>query len=134
MACRRQSQMCQLGHPADRMFLCLYKYQLATQLDSQLRQLLPSILCTYLFAARNKVYPYEINTREIHAYKTPAHEMHTREMYTRKIYAHRSITFSGYECCKGVPPNQTDLCEIYRAFTVYTLASNDDVDSLHQTQ
>jgi hypothetical protein len=54
----------------------------------------------------------------MYACEPPAHEMHTREMYTREIYAHHSVAFLG----RGVP----------RA-AVFTLASDDDVDSLHRT-
>ena len=62
----------------------------------------------------------------MHACETPAHEMHTREMHTREIYAHRSMAFWGYDSAgvvKGCPGTN-----------VFTLASDDDVDSLHQTQ
>jgi hypothetical protein len=73
-----------------------------------------------------------MRAREVHAYKvqareTPTHEMHTREMYTREIYAHRSMAFlggyGGAGVAKGCPRT-----------AVFTLGSDDDVDSLHQTQ
>ena len=58
-----------------------------------------------------------MHTRDVHACKTAAHEMHTREMYTREIYAHRNVAFlGGY------------------GGAVFTLVSDDHVDSLHQTQ
>jgi hypothetical protein len=47
-------------------------------------------------------------------------------MYTREIYAHRSVAFlegyGGAGVAKGCPRT-----------AVFTLASGDDVDSLHQT-
>ena len=59
-------------------------------------------------------------TPKVQAHETPASEMHIREMYTREIYAHRSVAFfEGYGgCCKGMPRT-----------AVFTLASDDDVDS-----
>ena len=54
-------------------------------------------------------------------------EMHTREMYTREIYAHRSMAFLGGYGGAGV----TKGCP---RTAVFTLGSDDDVDSLHQTQ
>jgi hypothetical protein len=65
--------------------------------------------------------------REMHACEIPAHEMHTREMYTREIYAHRSMAFLGGYGGAGV----TKGCP---RTAVFTLGSDDDVDSLHQTQ
>jgi hypothetical protein len=75
----------------------------------------------------HKVQARETHTREMHACETPAHEMHTREMYNREIYAHRSMAFLGGDGGAGV----TKGCP---RTAVYTLASDDDVDSLHQTQ
>ena len=76
-------------------------------------------------------YAREVHAHEMHAHKvqareTHAREIHTREMYAHGIYAHRRIAFwgggySGAGVTKGCPP-------------VFTLASDDDVDSLHQTQ
>jgi hypothetical protein len=74
-----------------------------------------------------EVHTHEMHACEVHAYETLAHEMHTREMCTREIYAHRSMAFlggySGAGVAKGCPRT-----------AVFTLGSDDDVDSLHQTQ
>jgi hypothetical protein len=74
-----------------------------------------------------EVHAREIHTHEMHACETPAHEMHTREMYTREIYAHRGMAFLGGYGGAGVAKG----CPRIAAFT---LPSDDDVDSLHQTQ
>jgi hypothetical protein len=71
-----------------------------------------------------EVHPYEIHTHEMHTCETPAHEMHTRKMHTREIYAHRSMAFWGYAGAGVVK-------RCHRT-NVFTLASDDDLDSLQR--
>ena len=70
---------------------------------------------------------FEMHVHEVQARETHAREMHTREMYTREIYAHHSMAFLGGDGGAGVAKGCPRTA-------VFTLPSDDDVDSLHQTQ
>jgi hypothetical protein len=76
----------------------------------------------HAYETHAEMHAYEILVHEMHA-----HKIHTREMYIREIYAHRSMAFlggyGGAGVAKGCPRT-----------AVFTLASDDDVDSLQQTQ
>ena len=62
-------------------------------------------------------------TCEMHVHEMHDCEVYAYEKHVCKIYAHRSVAFSGGDGGAGVV-NRT---------AVFTLASDDDIDSLHQT-
>ena len=75
----------------------------------------------------HEIHAREVHTYEMHAHKVQAREMHTREMYTHEMYVHRRMAFMGGYSGAGV------IKQCPRT-AVFRLASDDDVDSLHQTQ
>ncbi len=66
-----------------------------------------------------EVYPYEIHTREMHACETPAHEMQPVRYTPTVVWP-----FWGY--------GGADVVKGCHGTNVFTLAGDDDVDSLQR--